>query len=76
MSKYLMNCPVCCSIDSHTLYQGANDAFGSETFDIKVCNVCSTSFTHPIPIDISPYYPVLYRGYSLFIRYILFYFYK
>ncbi len=58
------SCPICGSADILDLIPRVNDHITNDEFQVIRCRECGVSFTWPIPLDMNPYYPPEYRGYS------------
>ena len=68
--------PCCHSLNTRVVIENAQDPLGKEFFDIFLCDICKSSFTHPTPINLDKYYPSYYRGYGKLTAYLLSFFYR
>ncbi len=69
--KVSLLCPICEAGEVTVLYPEARDYITKDPFQVLACKKCSTSWTHPVPGNLEPYYPRSYRRYNAIIIAIL-----
>jgi len=57
-------CPACSANTTRCLYRDARDYVTQHPFQVRVCDVCGTAFTVPVPDSLDEYYPARYRRYA------------
>jgi 2-polyprenyl-3-methyl-5-hydroxy-6-metoxy-1,4-benzoquinol methylase len=59
-----LECPLCDEARIEVKYEAARDYLTGDEFKVLECMSCRVAFTHPVPENMSRYYPLQYRAYK------------